>query len=298
MTFSVVGRSADGSSLGVAVASKVLAVGRAVPGAEAGVGAVATQAHCNLMYRPRALGMMREGRAPDEVAKALVADDVAGATRQFGLVDRNGVSMSYTGEDCIPWAGGRNGPNYAIQGNILAGPEVAEAMERAWLDCSTADPLEWKLLAALVAGDRAGGDRRGRQSAAILVVSPGGAREARNGGGSGGPNDEAVNLRVDDHFDPVLELSRLLNLRDLRLADRSPGPPIALDGELAGEIAVLLRRVGYAPSSSEVDDVDVALERWAVDENLSERFVHGGLDPVVLDVLRRRAGASWTLRSR
>jgi len=293
MTFSIVGRSTDGSCLGVAVASKVLAVGRAVPGAEADVGAVATQATCNLMIRPRALRMMREGLSPEEIAEKLVDGDADGSRRQFGIVDRNGISASYTGVDCIPWAGGRSGPNYAIQGNLLVGPEVIEAMEVAWLESSPDHPLEWNLLAALMAGDRSGGDRRGRQSAAVFVVSPEGAHEAGRGGGSGGPNDEAVNLRVDDHFDPVLELCRLLNLKDACGGSRSPDPPVVLDGALAREIAPLLRRVGYGPQSYMVEDVSGALERWAIEENLDERLAGGAVDVVVLEHLRRRAGDSW-----
>lgn len=297
MTFSVVGRSPDGASLGVAAASRVLAVGRAVPGAEARVGAVATQALCNLMIRPRALAMLRDGRTPDDIAPALVEGDAVGSQRQFGIVDRDGRAVSYTGTDCMPWAGHRSGRNFAIQGNLLAGPEVVEAMEAAWHDCSPDDPLEWKLLAALMAGDRTGGDRRGRQSAAILVVAPGGAHEARRRGGTGGPNDEAVNLRVDDHPDPVLELCRLMNLSDLCTGDPSP-EPLGLDAALVAEVAVLLRRVGHAPLGRSAEEVERSLERWAFEEDLDERLLPGAVDPVVLECLRRRAGSSWTARVR
>lgn len=296
MTFSVVGRSADGTSHGVAVASKVLAVGRAVPGAEAAVGAVATQAFCNLSFRPRSLAMMRDGYSPSQISKALLAGDPDGSRRQFGIVDREGKSISYTGTDCIPWAGGRYGPDYAVQGNILAGSKVIDAMESAWLDSNPGDPLEWRLLAALLAGDRAGGDSRGRQSAAILVVSPDGAYEAGRGGGSGGPSDEAVNLRVDDHLDPVLELCRLLNLKDLCMSDRSTGEPIPFDEALLREVSALLRRVGYPPAGSAAESVNTAFERWAHEEHVSDRLVEGAVDPAVLGFLRQRAGAPWCLR--
>ena len=238
--------------------------------------------------------MMRDGLSPAEVATALVAGDPDGAQRQFGIVDRHGASVSYTGSECIPWAGGRFGQDYAVHGNILAGPEVVEAMEAAWHESAQSEALEWRLMATLMAGDRAGGDRRGRQSAAILVVSPDGAYEALRGGGAGGPSDEAVNLRVDDHLDPVPELCRLLNLRDLGLSGRSYGPPIILTDQLSAEVAVLLRRVGYRPASPGAADVTVSLERWAFDEELLDRLVPGSIDPGLLRFLRQRAGEPWT----
>src|SRR5262249_54840722 len=167
MTFSIVARSADGHVHGVAVASKFLSVGAAVPAAEAEVGAVATQSYANLAYRPQGLTLLRTGVDAAGTVAGLTASDDGRASRQVGVVGRDGDGATYTGSDCHPWAGGVAGDGYAIQGNILTGPEVVEAMQRAWLDSASEPKLARRLLAALTAGDRAGGDRRGRQSAAL-----------------------------------------------------------------------------------------------------------------------------------
>ena len=230
MTFSIAARSADGSWLGVAVASRCLAVGRAVPAAAVGVGAVATQARCNLTYKWRGLDALRGGLGAAEAVESLVADDEVREQRQVGIVDRDGESATFTGRDCIPWAGGCSGPGYAIQGNLLAGPDVVAAMERAWLAGSETEPLGRRLLAVLLAGDRAGGDRRGRQSAALLVVTPDGAYE--------GGSDEYADLRVDDHLDPVLELGRLYDIRELHFNEPAESEAISLDGPQIGRAHV------------------------------------------------------------
>ncbi|HVB26657.1 MAG TPA: DUF1028 domain-containing protein, partial [Mycobacteriales bacterium] len=196
MTFSIVARSADGSAWGVAVASKFLAVGAAVPAAAAGVGALATQAWANLGYRPDGLALLRAGRSADQTLAALTEADEGRETRQAGIVDAAGTAATFTGSECHPWAGGVFGPGYAIQGNILLGAEVVEAMERSWRDSAPDAPLGRRLLAALSSGDRAVGDRRGRQSAALLVVTA--------GGGYGGGSDVLIDLRVDDHPAPVV----------------------------------------------------------------------------------------------
>jgi uncharacterized Ntn-hydrolase superfamily protein len=174
MTFSVVARSDDGESWGVAVASKFLAVGAIVSAARAGVGAVATQAHPNLAYKPRGLAAMAEGRSAEETLALLVESDDHRADRQVGLVDREGRAASYTGEACLSWAGSTTGPGFAAQGNILAGPRVLEALVAAWHEHAGEADLARRLVAALTAGDRAGGDRRG---------AGGGKDEARGGGG-------------------------------------------------------------------------------------------------------------------
>ena len=203
MTFSIVARSDDGESWGVAVASKFLAVGSPVPAAVAGVGAIATQAEANVAYKGLALAHLDEGATAEIALERLLEEDPGREVRQVGIVDVEGQAASHTGADCIDWAGSRTGPGYAVQGNILAGEQVLTAMEDAWL--SSADrPFAERLLAALRAGDEAGGDRRGRQSAALLVV--------REDAGYGGLDDLAVDLRVDDHTDPVPELERLLAL--------------------------------------------------------------------------------------
>src|SRR5687768_10021788 len=173
MTFSIVARSTDGESWGVAVASKFLAVGSAVPAAVAGVGAVATQADANVAYKGLALAHLDEGATASVALQRLLEEDDGRADRQVGIVDLDGGAASHTGQQCIPWAGGVTGDGYAIQGNCLAGGEVVDAMEEAWLASDPEAPLADRLLSALAAGDAAGGDKRGRQSAAILVVREG-----------------------------------------------------------------------------------------------------------------------------
>ena len=271
MTFSVVGRSEDGASVGVAVASKFLAVGAAVPAVEAEVGALATQSYANLAYRPDGLAMLRSGSSAQETLDALVAADDGRAQRQAGVVDGNGGAATYTGDACHPWAGGRTGEGYAIQGNILVGPEVVEAMEAVWREASGA-PLPERLLATLAAGDDAGGDRRGRQSAALLV--------ARRGGGYGGESDVEVDLRVDDHERPVAELRRLLDLHQLYFGRPDPATLLPLEGELASEVAERLAALGQP-----------TLADWAGVENFEERMVDGAIDPLVLDQLRAASKA-------
>ena len=274
MTFSIVARSADGQRWGVAVASKFLAAGAVVPGVRAPWGAIATQSFANLRYLPDGFALLSDGRTAHEALEALVLADEGRAQRQAGIVDGRGGAASFTGEDCMPWAGGVIGPGYAIQGNILTGAEVVAEMERAFLASDPADPLALRLHAALLAGDRAGGDSRGRQSAAILV---GGV-----GAGYGGGSDVAVDLRVDDHSDPVVELGRLLSLHDLVFG--RPTETWPLDGETAKRLRRALDTLGYRDP-----DLTQALERAAGVENLEERLVPGAIDPVVLAYLEERA---------
>jgi uncharacterized Ntn-hydrolase superfamily protein len=273
MTFSIVARSADGVAFGVAVASKFLAVGAAVPAAEAGVGAIATQAYANLAYRPDGLAQLREGRSASLTLETLLAADDQRETRQAGIVDVAGAAATFTGSECNPWAGGVSGEGYAIQGNILTGPDVVAAMEDAWLGSDADAPLAERLLAVLRAGDAAGGDRRGRQSAAMLVVAP--------EGGYGGGSDVLVDLRVDDHTAPVDELARLLDLHDLYFGKPDPDTLLDLSGELADEVRRRLADVGHVD-----DDLDAALAGWAGIENYEERLVPGKIDPLVLSKLR------------
>src|SRR5690242_18729846 len=171
MTFSIVARSADGRAHGIAVASKFLAVGAAVPAAEAEVGAVATQSYANLAYRPQGLTLLRTGVDAAGAVAGLTAADPGRASRQLGIVGPAGDGETYTGSECHAWAGGVAGDGYAIQGNILTGPEVVAEMEQAWRSSADEARLSRRLLAALKAGDDAGGDRRGRQSAAMLIVA-------------------------------------------------------------------------------------------------------------------------------
>lgn len=201
MTFSIVARSGD--TLGVATATCTLAVGAAVPAAAPGVGAVATQARTNRAFRSRGLELLRAGVAAPDVLAVLGEEDAGFPQRQVALLDAGGRGAVWTGPECLPWAGGWVRPDVALAGNLLTGREVLEAMDAAFAAAPDA-PLATRLLAALTAGDRAGGDRRGRQSAAVVVVA---------GTDDGGwPPDAVVDLRVDDHRDPVGELGRLLDL--------------------------------------------------------------------------------------
>jgi uncharacterized Ntn-hydrolase superfamily protein len=199
-TFSIVARDSVTGELGVAVASKFLAVGSVVPWAKADVGAVATQSYANTSFGWRGLELLEKGVTPEEAVKILIRNDDDPLRRQLGIVSADGKSVTYTGEKCLAWAGGRNGPNYAIQGNILASEEVVTAMEKTFLE--TKGTLAERLYASLLAGDAKGGDSRGKQSAAMLVV--------KKNAGYGGYDDRAIDIRVDDHPEPFKELGRLL----------------------------------------------------------------------------------------
>jgi uncharacterized Ntn-hydrolase superfamily protein len=263
MTFSIVGRLDN--ALGVAVASKFLSVGAAVPAAAAEIGAIATQAYANLAYRSQGLSLLRTGASAAGTVAELTAADPQRAERQLGVVAATGDGATFTGDECHSWAGGVAGDGYAIQGNILVGPQVVEAMEAAWR--AAEGPLAERLLAALKAGDDAGGDRRGRQSAALLVVE--------SGKGYGGTSDVALDLRVDDHVAPVGELARLVRLHEFYFGQPDPTTLLALTGDLADEVGGRVQRLGYADLAS-----------WAGVENLEERVVPGHIDPLVLEHLR------------
>jgi uncharacterized Ntn-hydrolase superfamily protein len=200
-TFSIVAADPKTGEVGVAVASRFFAVGTVVPHARAGVGAVATQSYANTTYGSHGLSLLSHGNSPEKVLEVLVGNDKDRNKRQVGLVSASGASASYTGRSCNAWAGGRSGPNYAVQGNILTGEEVVAAMEKAFLS-TVGRPLGARLFAAIEAGDAAGGDSRGKQSAALLVC--------REDGGYGGFTDRAIDIRVDDHPQPIDELGRLL----------------------------------------------------------------------------------------
>jgi uncharacterized Ntn-hydrolase superfamily protein len=236
MTFSIVGRSDDGESWGVAVASKFLAVGNAVPAAVADVGAIATQADANVAFKGIGLSLLDEGATAGVALQRMIEEDEKRDHRQVGLVDVDGGSATHTGESCFDWAGGIAEHGVAIQGNILVGPEVVDAMKAAWSAAPEAD-LGRRLLAALTAGDAAGGDKRGRQSAALLVV--------RDGAGYAGLDDVAVDLRVDDHPDPVTELARLLDLNDLYLTASTDAEKVPITPELEAELDQLSKAAGY-----------------------------------------------------
>jgi uncharacterized Ntn-hydrolase superfamily protein len=205
-TFSIVAYDPATGDLGVAVASKFLAVGSVVPWAKAGVGAVATQARASVVYGPQGLLRMAAGQAPEAVVAALTKADALRSQRQVSMVDAKGRAAAFTGADCYAWAGHKTGKHFSVQGNILMGEGVLEAMALAFVEAQkeSKELADW-LMAALQAGEAAGGDRRGRQSAAILVV--------RKNGGYDRGNDRYIDFRVDDHPNPVPELARLLKLR-------------------------------------------------------------------------------------
>lgn len=238
MTFSIVGRADHPSGdpeWGVAVASRFLAVGNAVPAAVAGIGAIATQAMANVAYKAQALAHLDEGATAQIALDRLLADDPDREHRQVGIIGVDAPAATYTGRECFPWAGGYAGDDVAIQGNILTGPEVVEAMRASW-ESTNGQQLSRRLLAALTAGDEAGGDSRGRQSAALFVV--------HEGAGYAGGDDIAVDLRVDDHPAPVTELARLLDLNDLYLTASTDDEKLAIDETLRAELDERARAMG------------------------------------------------------
>lgn len=284
-TFSVVARDPVTSDLGVAVASKFLAVGAYVPSARAGVGAVATQAHVNTTYGQWALDLMAEDATPAECQAVFSAHDPHFDVRQFGIVAADGSSVSYTGPGCHAWAGGVAGPNFAAQGNILAGPKVVDELVRVMADDSL--PFPERLVEALAAAEAAGGDSRGRQSAALLVVG--------RGKGYAGLTDRWIDLRADDHPTPVAELQRMLQLHRLFL-DKPSQPALELGADDISHLQLLLKRHGYldrAPTGAWDDVTQRSLEALFGVENLEERW-HAGprIDPVAWEHIRRKLGGS------
>ncbi|MBA2619477.1 MAG: DUF1028 domain-containing protein [Rubrobacter sp.] len=281
-TFSIVAFDPETGSLGVAVHSKFLAAGALVPHARAGVGAVATQALANVAHGPRGLGLMAQGKTASETVGLLAEEDEQKAQRQVGIVDAGGRAAAFTGEDCHDWAGSLTGEHYAIQGNILAGREVVEAMAGAYEEAGGED-LAGRLLAALEAGQEAGGDPRGKQSAALLVV--------REGGGYGGNNDRLVDLRVDDHPEPIKELARIRGLHALYFGETKPEDVVAVEGEVGQEVVAHLQRFGYLEGRDPGDDGAVldALRDFLHIENFEEREQERGyLDLEVLRFMRSK----------
>lgn len=283
-TFSLVAHDPGTGDLGVAVASKFLAVGAYVPYAQAGVGAVATQAFVNPTFGPRALRILAEGGSPDEAREAFVSADGGIAQRQFGIVAAGGDSVSFTGSECHAWAGGRSARHYAAQGNILEGPQVVDALVETHLTRDDV-PFPERLLEALAAADAEGGDQRGRQSAALLVVG-----ESK---GYAGFDDRWVDLRVDDHTAPIPELRRLLALHRLYLT-KPEQPPRELDADDVHWLQERLRERGLldgSPNGRWDAATERALEGLFGIENLEERWLGGPrVDPVAWRHLRTKLG--------
>jgi uncharacterized Ntn-hydrolase superfamily protein len=275
MTYSLVACDLDAGQWGVAVQSKFLAVGAIVPWAEPHAGAIATQARANPRYGPGGLALLREGIPAQDVVDRLVAADDGRAERQLGVVDARGGGASYTGPECMEWAGGTTGPGYAAQGNILVAAETVAALAHTF-EATAGRPLAERLLESLAAAQAAGGDRRGQQSAALLVVE--------RDGGYGGLSDVLVDLRVDDHEQPIRELERLYELHE-QLFGATPEPEwVEIDDVLVDELRDRLARLGYA------GDLAQTLPRWAGTENLEERLQGvERIDPVVLAALRTQS---------
>ena len=273
-TYSIAACDLEAGQWGVAVQSKFLSVGSVVPWAEPGVGAIATQAYANPRYGPNGLALLREGKSAQEAVDELTAADDGREQRQLGIVDSEGRAATYTGGECYDWAGGRTGEGYAAQGNILVSAETVDALVETF-EGSGGKPLAERLLDCLAAAQAAGGDKRGQQSASLLIVE--------RDGGYAQLSDIVVDLRVEDHERPIEELTRIYRLHQAIFGETPRDQWLQVDDTLAEELRERLAKLGY---EGELGD---AFLRWAGNENLEER-VDGivAVDPVVLEELRSR----------
>jgi len=282
MTFSIVAFDPANGDLGVAVQSKFPNVGVSIPFAKAGVGAVATQCYCNTSYGPRGLALLENGASPEQAAAILTGNDAQRDYRQLGIIDVRGRAASFTGANCFDWAGSLQGTCCAAQGNTLAGPRVVEAMVRTFE--TTPGPLAVRLMAALQAGQAAGGDRRGQQSAALKVV--------RAGGGYGGFDDRYVDISVYDHPTPIVELERLYAIHRLTYFRSDPDQLVEIDTAIANELQQILHARGfYKGVASGICDEELlrALRDFMGWENYDERIRDDDrIDLEVLDDIRRK----------
>jgi uncharacterized Ntn-hydrolase superfamily protein len=275
-TYSIVACDLDAGQWGVAVQSKFLAVGSVVPWAEPRVGAIATQSYANPRYGPDGLALLREGRSAEEAVELLTAADDGRAERQVGVVDAQGHAATFTGEACHDWAGGRTGNGYAAQGNILVSHETVDALAVTFEQNGHLSLAE-RLVECLAAAQAAGGDRRGQQSASLLIVE----KDA----GYANLSDVVVDLRIDDHELPIAELRRLHGLHNEVFGITPPEDWLIVDEALASELRDSLAKLGYD------GELERAFNDWAGTENLEER-VDGveRIDPVVLAALRKQSG--------
>jgi uncharacterized Ntn-hydrolase superfamily protein len=275
-TYSIVACDLDAGQWGVAVQSKFLAVGSVVPWAEPHVGAIATQSYANPRYGPDGLALLREGRSAEEALEALTAADEGRAQRQVGIVDGQGRAATFTGLECHDWAGGRTGDGYAAQGNILVSGKTVDALA-ATFEQNGHLSLAERLIECLAAAQAAGGDRRGQQSASLLVVE----KDA----GYASLSDVVVDLRVDDHEHPIVELNRLYGLHTELFGITPPEDWVTVDEAIAAELRARLSKLGYD------GELGKAFNDWAGTENLEER-VDGidRIDPVVLAALLKQSG--------
>lgn len=281
-TFSIVAYDPQAKEWGIGVQSKFLAVGAVVPWAKAKAGAVATQAWANLSYGPRGLELLQQGLSAADVVEQLTKDDPDREKRQLGVVDAQGRAASFTGKECLFWAGHIVGEHYCCQGNILVSEETVKAMARAYEE--TKGDLADRLVAALLAGQEAGGDSRGQQGAGLLVV--------KDKGGYGGFIDRMIDLRVDDHPTPILELQRILELHRLYFGQTDPQKLVKLEGPVVKELQGIMLRTGHytGPVSGAYDEATrTALRKLVGIENLEDRWRDDDLiDGVVLDFLQQR----------
>jgi uncharacterized Ntn-hydrolase superfamily protein len=279
MTFSIVGYDPKEKEWGIAVQSKFLGVGAVVPFAKAGVGAVATQSYANTAYGPEALQLFSEGKSAEEVIEIITSRDEDKDLRQVGVIDANGNAATFTGEKCYDWAGGITGKHFAAQGNILVDEQTVQAMAKTFQE--TSGTLAERLLAALNAGQEAGGDSRGQQSAALLVV--------KEAGGYGGYNDRFIDLRVDDHPEPIKELIRIFGLQQLYFAPPKKERIAAIEGHVKEELVACLRRHGYLDLYVDEDSIHKALTRYIHTENFESRELERGkIDLDVLDYMKKQ----------
>ena len=274
-TYSIAACDLEGGQWGVATQSKFLGVGSVVPWAEPQVGAIATQAWANPRYGPDGLALLREGLSADEVVERLTSADDGRDHRQLGVVDGKGGSASFSGAECMDWAGGRTGPCYAAQGNILVSAETVDAIAETF-EAASGRPLAERLLDCMDAAQAAGGDRRGQQSSALLVVE--------RDGGYAGLSDSVVDLRVDEHERPLQELRRIYVMHQAIFGETPREEWLAVDDALGQELRERLGRLGYD------GDLAESYFAWAGKENLEER-VDGvdRVDPVVIEELRRQS---------
>ncbi|MGI8314138.1 DUF1028 domain-containing protein [Halobacillus mangrovi] len=280
-TFSIVGYDPETGEIGVAVQSKFLGVGSVVPWAKAGVGAVATQAFANPAYGPEGLRLLEEGSCPDEVIQTLISNDEDFSHRQIGVIDAKGNAATFTGEECYDWAGGITGENYAAQGNILVNKETVTHLGDAFE--TTEGPLADRLIAGLKAAQNAGGDSRGKQSAAIYVV--------KENGGYGGLSDVFVDLRVDDHPEPIEELERIYQLQQLYFGETNPDDVIKIEGEEESNLRQWLAQLDYltSPEVSE-DEFHKGLTAYLHTENFEAREQDRGyIDMKVYEFMKTHA---------
>ena len=284
-TFSIVAADPQKQELGIAVESKFLAVGSAVPWAKAGVGAVATQSWANTSFGPRGIELMEKGHSPQEALDMLLQEDSEKEYRQVGLLNAKGEGATFTGKECFPFAGGITGDNYACQGNILVNEETITQMAAVFE--KTKGELAFRLLKALEAAQAAGGDSRGKQSASLLVVKP--------AGGYGGFNDRMVDLRVDDHPEPIKELIRLYELHTLYFSATKPENIRKIEGRQAETITAVLKKLGYFKgdyTGQWTAALQEALKKYCLTENFDERIAKDGyIDTDVLDFMIKQAGS-------